>query len=198
MNTAAHCDRADARLAGPRAAAQELQLPVVVSNLYRLEQCLGGGMAKVYRSIDLTLEREVAVKLINLELRNEPEFDGVGPPARRAIAGRGPSIPPDRGGQRRRGAGRLPVGVPLPGALQAELSARDLAAPHCSQRLPHETAGAIAEPGSPNRRFAPDLRRDGAPQSPGPALGGRWPGAAHPGRNPRPRPGLHRRAAPGA
>ena len=32
-------------------------------------------MAKVYRGFDLTLEREVAVKLINPELRNEPEFD---------------------------------------------------------------------------------------------------------------------------
>src|SRR5205823_3761122 len=35
----------------------------------------GGGMAKVYRAVDQTLEREVAVKLINPELRAEPEFD---------------------------------------------------------------------------------------------------------------------------
>src|SRR5262249_23184788 len=35
----------------------------------------GGGMAKVYRAVDQTLEREVAVKLINPELRTEPEFD---------------------------------------------------------------------------------------------------------------------------
>src|SRR5439155_1641806 len=34
-----------------------------------------GGMAKVYRAFDATLEREVAVKLINPELRNDPEFD---------------------------------------------------------------------------------------------------------------------------
>src|SRR5262249_37353714 len=54
----------------------ELQLPVVVGNRYRLEERRGGGgMAKVYRAIDLTLERPVAVKLINPELRNEPEFD---------------------------------------------------------------------------------------------------------------------------
>jgi hypothetical protein len=59
-----------------RAAAPELQLPVVVGNRYRLEQCLGGGgMAKVYRAVDQTLERDVAVKLINAELRTEPEFD---------------------------------------------------------------------------------------------------------------------------
>jgi hypothetical protein len=59
-----------------RAAAPELQLPVIVGNRYRLEQCLGGGgMAKVYRAVDQTLERDVAVKLINAELRTEPEFD---------------------------------------------------------------------------------------------------------------------------
>ncbi len=32
-------------------------------------------MAKVYKAIDITLEREVAVKLINPDLRSEPEFD---------------------------------------------------------------------------------------------------------------------------
>src|ERR671938_555272 len=32
-------------------------------------------MAKVYKAIDVTLDREVAVKLINPELRVEPEFD---------------------------------------------------------------------------------------------------------------------------
>src|SRR5207302_11359954 len=35
----------------------------------------GGGMAQVYRAIDTILEREVAVKQINPELRAEPEFD---------------------------------------------------------------------------------------------------------------------------
>jgi serine/threonine protein kinase len=55
---------------------QELPLPVVVGGRYRLEEARGGGgMAKVYRGVDLTLEREVAVKLINPELRTEPEFD---------------------------------------------------------------------------------------------------------------------------
>jgi len=54
----------------------ELQLPVVVGGRYRLEETRGGGgMASVYRAVDLTLEREVAVKLINPELRVEPEFD---------------------------------------------------------------------------------------------------------------------------
>jgi serine/threonine protein kinase len=49
---------------------------VIVGNRYQLtERRGGGGMAKVYRAIDMTLERDVAVKLINPELRNETEFD---------------------------------------------------------------------------------------------------------------------------
>jgi serine/threonine-protein kinase len=59
-----------------RPKTQELQLPVVVGSRYRLTELRGGGgMAKVYKAIDVTLEREVAVKLINPELRAEPEFD---------------------------------------------------------------------------------------------------------------------------
>ncbi len=59
-----------------RHKAPELKLPVVVGNRYRLIELRGGGgMAKVYRAIDITLERDVAVKLINPELRAEPEFD---------------------------------------------------------------------------------------------------------------------------
>lgn len=59
---------------GPK--TREIQLPAVVGNRYRLlEMRGGGGMAKVYRGFDLTLEREVAIKLINPELRSEPEFD---------------------------------------------------------------------------------------------------------------------------
>jgi tRNA A-37 threonylcarbamoyl transferase component Bud32 len=62
--------------ASSRPRSRELQLPVVVGERYRLEEVRGGGgMAKVYKAIDLTLEREVAVKLINPELRAEPEFD---------------------------------------------------------------------------------------------------------------------------
>ncbi len=62
--------------AAGRARTQELPLPVVVGNRYRLTELRGGGgMAKVYKAIDTTLEREVAVKLINPELRAEPEFD---------------------------------------------------------------------------------------------------------------------------
>src|SRR5712691_9715376 len=54
----------------------QLALPVLLGNRYRLTEVKGGGgMAKVYRAIDITLEREVAVKLINPELRAEPEFD---------------------------------------------------------------------------------------------------------------------------
>jgi serine/threonine-protein kinase len=62
--------------ANKRPKSQELQLPVVVGTRYRLTEFRGGGgMAKVYKAIDVTLEREVAVKLINPELRAEPEFD---------------------------------------------------------------------------------------------------------------------------
>jgi serine/threonine protein kinase len=59
-----------------RPKSRELQLPVAVGNRYRLVELRGGGgMAKVYKAIDLNLDREVAVKLINPELRAEPEFD---------------------------------------------------------------------------------------------------------------------------
>jgi serine/threonine protein kinase len=55
---------------------KHLELPVVAGNRYRLEALRGGGgMAKVYKGVDLTLERDVAVKLINPELRADPEFD---------------------------------------------------------------------------------------------------------------------------
>jgi serine/threonine protein kinase len=61
---------------GPQPASRALELPVVIGGRYRLVELRGGGgMAKVYRSLDLTLEREVAVKLINPDLRNETEFD---------------------------------------------------------------------------------------------------------------------------
>ena len=43
---------------------------------YKLSELRGGGgMAKVYKAEDLTLQRVVAVKLINPELRTEQEFD---------------------------------------------------------------------------------------------------------------------------
>jgi serine/threonine protein kinase len=59
-----------------RPRSREVVLPTVVGGRYRLEEVRGGGgMAKVYRAMDITLEREVAVKLINPELRNEAEFD---------------------------------------------------------------------------------------------------------------------------
>jgi serine/threonine-protein kinase len=59
-----------------RAPSMEITLPAVVGGRYRLvEYKGGGGMAKVYRAVDTRLEREVAVKLINPELRNDPEFD---------------------------------------------------------------------------------------------------------------------------
>lgn len=61
---------------GNRGSSQPIDLPTVVGGRYRLvEYRGGGGMAKVYRAVDQTLEREVAVKLINPELRQDPEFD---------------------------------------------------------------------------------------------------------------------------
>jgi eukaryotic-like serine/threonine-protein kinase len=61
---------------GGRPKSVEIDLPVVVGGRYRLEEKRGGGgMAKVYRAVDVTLEREVAVKLINQKLRKEEEFD---------------------------------------------------------------------------------------------------------------------------
>ena len=54
----------------------DIQLPVVIGGRYRIEEFRGGGgMAKVYRGVDITLDREVAVKLINPELRSDAEFD---------------------------------------------------------------------------------------------------------------------------
>jgi serine/threonine protein kinase len=62
--------------ADPTQQKRQLQLPLLVGTRYRIEEMRGGGgMAKVYRGVDLTLQREVAVKLINPELRAEPEFD---------------------------------------------------------------------------------------------------------------------------
>ncbi|HYV34226.1 MAG TPA: serine/threonine-protein kinase [Gemmataceae bacterium] len=63
-----------ARKSGPQ--SYNVQLPVVVGNRYKLLEIRGGGgMAKVYRATDQTLERDVAVKLINPDLRDDPEFD---------------------------------------------------------------------------------------------------------------------------
>src|SRR5262249_24210092 len=48
----------------------------LVGTRYKLLELRGGGgMAKVYKAEDQRLQRTVAVKLINPELRDEPEFD---------------------------------------------------------------------------------------------------------------------------
>src|SRR5207253_4294874 len=58
------------------ASSRSIPLPVTVGERYELVELRGGGgMAKVYRATDTRLNREVAVKLINPELRVEPEFD---------------------------------------------------------------------------------------------------------------------------
>jgi tRNA A-37 threonylcarbamoyl transferase component Bud32 len=61
---------------GRAPSSMHIELPALVGGRYRLIEARGGGgMARVYRAIDTTLERDVAVKIINPELRTEPEFD---------------------------------------------------------------------------------------------------------------------------
>jgi len=48
---------------------------IVLNNRYRLEERLGvGGMAMVYRALDLTLERTVAIKILRKDYSNNPDF----------------------------------------------------------------------------------------------------------------------------
>lgn len=57
-------------------AAPALALPVTVGDRYRLIEFRGGGgMAQVFKAIDSKLDRTVAVKLINPDLRSDPLFD---------------------------------------------------------------------------------------------------------------------------
>jgi hypothetical protein len=68
--------RATRTPSGQQPKSVEIELPTIVGARYRLLEVRGGGgMAKVYRAEDITLQRTVAVKLINPELRTEAEFD---------------------------------------------------------------------------------------------------------------------------
>lgn len=61
---------------GKRPPSVEIALPTMIGGRFRLEEFRGGGgMAKVYRAVDTVLERTLAVKLINPDLRSDPEFD---------------------------------------------------------------------------------------------------------------------------
>ena len=60
-----------------RPPPRDIELPVTVGGRYKLVELRGGGgMAKVYKGVDLTLGRDVAVKLINPELRSERASTG--------------------------------------------------------------------------------------------------------------------------
>ena len=49
--------------------------PRVLSGRYRVEELIGrGGMATVYRGYDVTLGRQVAIKLLNRDLANDNAF----------------------------------------------------------------------------------------------------------------------------
>ena len=49
--------------------------PQVIAGRYRVDELIGhGGMAKVYRGYDLTLGREVAIKILDPELARDTTF----------------------------------------------------------------------------------------------------------------------------
>ena len=49
--------------------------PTILNNRYRLEERQAtGGMATIYRAIDLMLERTVAIKILRADLSSDPEF----------------------------------------------------------------------------------------------------------------------------
>src|SRR4029077_9680210 len=64
--------------AGPNAEENEQTVTEIGSTLggrYRLLELLGqGGMATIYRARDAQLERDVAVKLLRPEFRQDPDF----------------------------------------------------------------------------------------------------------------------------
>ncbi|PJI52180.1 hypothetical protein CTI14_46740, partial [Methylobacterium radiotolerans] len=66
--------------------------PRVIAGRYRVDELIGhGGMAKVYRGYDLTLGREIAVKILDPDLARDTSFrtSNASPPALRHDRGPG-------------------------------------------------------------------------------------------------------------
>src|SRR5690242_5796815 len=60
--------------AAHRKAMAEASVGSVIAGRYRLEALLGvGGMAEVYKAVDITTDRRVAVKILRADIASNPE-----------------------------------------------------------------------------------------------------------------------------